>query len=112
MASATNDAQKAARSATRPAGRKPKTAKGSAARRPAAETTRPARRKAPAPAAKKAPKATAKSVPSPSAPDLEIDPDVLEFIAAIDAYKRAHDKPFPSWSEILWILRQLGYRRA
>jgi hypothetical protein len=45
------------------------------------------------------------------ASDLEIDPDVLEFIAAIDRYKKNHSRPFPSWSEILYILRQLGYTK-
>ena len=47
-----------------------------------------------------------------SAPSMaEVDADVLEFIAAIDAFKVQHSRPFPSWSEVLLIVRQLGYSR-
>lgn len=47
-----------------------------------------------------------------SAPPLaEVDGDVLEFIEAIDRFKRQHNRPFPSWSEVLMVLRELGYRR-
>jgi len=42
----------------------------------------------------------------------EVDDDVLEFIAAIDRFKLEHGRPFPSWSEILLIVRQLGYTRG
>ena len=38
--------------------------------------------------------------------------DVLEVIAAIDRFKLEHGRPFPSWSEILLIVRQLGYKRG
>ena len=44
--------------------------------------------------------------------DLEVDPAVLEFIAAIDKFKKEHNRPFPSWSEVLHVLRDLGYKRA
>ena len=43
--------------------------------------------------------------------DVEIDPEALEFIAALEKYKKIHGRPFPSWSEVLHVLRQLGYRR-
>jgi hypothetical protein len=47
-----------------------------------------------------------------SAPALaEVDADVLEFIEAIDHFKKQHGRPFPSWSEVLLVLRQLGYTR-
>ena len=50
--------------------------------------------------------------PDRSAPPLaEVDADALEFIAAIDRFKKENGRPFPSWSEILLIVRQLGYRR-
>lgn len=42
----------------------------------------------------------------------EVDDAVLEFIAAIDRFKLEHRRPFPSWSEILLIVRQLGYTRS
>ncbi|MCC6671699.1 MAG: hypothetical protein IT458_11595 [Planctomycetes bacterium] len=44
--------------------------------------------------------------------DLEIDPDALEFIAALDAFRKKHNRPFPTWSEVLYVLKQLGYKRT
>jgi hypothetical protein len=49
--------------------------------------------------------------PATSKPD-QMEPEVLEFIQAIDDYKRIHGRPFPSWSEVLEIIRNLGYERA
>lgn len=34
------------------------------------------------------------------------------FIKAIDAYKRVNDVPFPSWTEVLEVIRKLGYRKT
>jgi hypothetical protein len=46
-------------------------------------------------------------------PDDEmITADVLEFIAAIEEYRKKHNRPFPTWSEILKIVTDLGYRRV
>ena len=42
---------------------------------------------------------------------LEINAEVLEFIEAIDRFKKEHGRPFPSWSEVLHIVRSLGYRK-
>ena len=51
--------------------------------------------------------------PDRSSPALaEVDTEVLEFIAAIDRFKKENGRPFPSWSEILLVLRELGYRRS
>ena len=51
--------------------------------------------------------------PERSTPPLaEVDADALEFIAAIERFKKQHSRPFPSWSEVLLVLRQLGYRRS
>lgn len=44
--------------------------------------------------------------------DHDIDPAVLEFISAIESYRHANARPFPSWSEVLHVLRQLGYKKA
>ena len=41
----------------------------------------------------------------------EMPPEVLEFIQAIDEYKRLHRRPFPTWSEVLEIVKTLGYQR-
>lgn len=38
--------------------------------------------------------------------------DELEFMLAMDAYKREHRRPFPSWSEVLGVLLSLGYRKV
>ncbi len=42
----------------------------------------------------------------------EMPPDVLEFITAMDDYKRTHRRPFPNWSEVLDVVKTLGYARA
>jgi hypothetical protein len=58
-------------------------------------------------------KSTSKGDADRSAPPLaEVDEDVLEFIAAIDEFKMVNSRPFPSWSEVLLIVRQLGYQRS
>jgi hypothetical protein len=50
--------------------------------------------------------------PDRSAPPLaEVDAAALEFIEAIDRFKKQHGRPFPSWSEVLMVLRDLGYSR-
>lgn len=42
----------------------------------------------------------------------EMSAEVMEFITAVDEYKRAHQRPFPTWSEVLEILKALGYQRS
>lgn len=77
------------------------------------KSARPAARAKKA-AAPKPPPAPADDVEAPdrSAPALaEVDAEVLEFIAAIDRFKKANGRPFPSWSEVLLVVRQLGYHR-
>lgn len=51
------------------------------------------------------------SRPSPTRPD-EMTGEVVEFIQAIDKYKRLQQRPFPSWSEVLEVLKSLGYSKA
>lgn len=75
--------------------------------------------------------------PSPTAPDgverrnadsrrktlrrREIDPttcerdyslDEVEFMNAMDTYKRRSGRPFPTWSEVLEVVCSLGYRKV
>jgi hypothetical protein len=38
--------------------------------------------------------------------------DEIEFMKAMDAYKRANRRPFPTWSEVLEVLYSLGYRKV
>jgi len=40
-----------------------------------------------------------------------MQPDVLEFINAINEFKTVQQKPFPTWSDIYGIFVNLGYRR-
>jgi hypothetical protein len=37
--------------------------------------------------------------------------DEIEFMKSMDLYKRANRRPFPTWSEVLEVLRSLGYRK-
>src|SRR5579862_7228019 len=50
----------------------------------------------------------------------QIDPTTCErdyseeeilFMKAMDQYKRDNRRPFPTWSEVLEVLRALGYRK-
>ncbi len=49
--------------------------------------------------------------PGPTHPD-SMPADVIEFITAVDEYKRRNQRPFPSWSEILEIVKGLGYQKS
>ena len=59
---------------------------------------------------KKAKKVAPKPAPLSTKPD-QMPGDVLEFIQAIDDYKRVEGRPFPTWSEVLDIVKELGYER-
>jgi hypothetical protein len=41
----------------------------------------------------------------------ELTLEEVEFIRAIDQYKRKFTRPFPTWSEILLIIKELGYTK-
>lgn len=45
-------------------------------------------------------------------PKLDMNSDVMEFIAAIDAYRKEYHRPFPGWSEILFVIKNLGYQKS
>lgn len=36
----------------------------------------------------------------------------FDFIMAIDQYKKENNKPFPSWTEVLEVLKTIGYRKV
>ena len=36
----------------------------------------------------------------------------VEFMRAMDKYKRKSGRPFPTWSEVLEVLMSLGYRKV
>jgi len=35
----------------------------------------------------------------------------IEFVRAIDRYKRKFNRPFPTWSEVLAVVKELGYTK-
>jgi len=42
----------------------------------------------------------------------EMTDELLEFVLAIDEYKRINKRPFPTWSEVFEVIRYLGYRKV
>ncbi|MFO0968353.1 MAG: hypothetical protein U0793_22590 [Gemmataceae bacterium] len=38
--------------------------------------------------------------------------DEIDFMRAMDQYKRDNRRPFPTWSEVLEVLQALGYRKV
>lgn len=47
-----------------------------------------------------------------SAEEGEMTDEQFEFVLAIDTYKRLNNRPFPTWTEVLEVLKQLGYRKV
>ncbi len=47
-----------------------------------------------------------------SAEEGEMTDEQFEFMLAIDTYKRLNNRPFPSWTEVLEVAKQLGYRKV
>ena len=45
-------------------------------------------------------------------PGAELTKEEVEFCMAMDRYKRAHRRPWPTCSEVLHVLKSLGYRKA
>jgi len=43
--------------------------------------------------------------------EADVADEVFEFVRAIDHFKRTHNRPFPTWSEVLGVLKALGYER-
>jgi hypothetical protein len=46
-----------------------------------------------------------------SAEEGEMNVEQFEFVMAIETYKRLNRRLYPTWTEILEIVRQLGYRK-
>ena len=47
-----------------------------------------------------------------SAEEGEMNKEQFMFLMAIDAFKRANDKSFPTWTDVLEVIRKLGYRKT
>ncbi len=42
----------------------------------------------------------------------QMSDEQFQFIMAIDEYKKANSRPFPTWTEVLEIIKALGYRKV
>lgn len=47
-----------------------------------------------------------------SAEEGEMSPEQFLFIMAIDAFKRVNGVTFPTWTDVLEVIRKLGYRKT
>lgn len=48
----------------------------------------------------------------PTTCERDYSQDEIEFMKAMDQYKRENRRPFPTWSEVLEVLRAMGYRKV
>ena len=42
----------------------------------------------------------------------QMSDEQFEFLMAIDEYKRQNSRPFPTWTEVLEVIKALGYRKV
>jgi hypothetical protein len=42
----------------------------------------------------------------------EMNKEQFMFLMAIDAFKRSNGKSFPTWTDVLEVIRKLGYRKT
>lgn len=47
-----------------------------------------------------------------SAEEGQMSDEQFEFLMAIDEYKRKNLRPFPTWTEVLEVIKALGYRKV
>ena len=48
----------------------------------------------------------------PTTCEKDYNDEEIIFMKAMDQYKRSNRRPFPTWSEVLEVLRSLGYRKV
>jgi hypothetical protein len=48
----------------------------------------------------------------PTTCEKEYSDDEIDFMKAMEQYKRSNRRPFPTWSEVLEVLHALGYRKV
>lgn len=70
------------------------------------------RRPAPHSQAPRTPRGTRRRLVDPTTCERDYRPEELEFMQALDRYKRTSGRMFPTCSEILEVLRGLGYQRT
>ncbi len=47
-----------------------------------------------------------------SAEEGQMSDEQFEFLMAIEEYKRKNARPFPTWTEVLELVKALGYRKV
>ena len=47
-----------------------------------------------------------------SAEEGQMSDEQFEFLMAVDEYKRTNARPFPTWTEVLEVIKALGYRKV
>ena len=47
-----------------------------------------------------------------SAEEGHLNDEQFEFLMVIDEYKKVNQKPFPTWTEVLEIIKAMGYRKV
>lgn len=47
-----------------------------------------------------------------SAEEGEMTAEQFMFVVAIDAFRRVNNKTFPTWTDVLEVIRKLGYRKT
>ncbi|MCF7973714.1 MAG: hypothetical protein K9N55_07855 [Phycisphaerae bacterium] len=47
-----------------------------------------------------------------SAEEGNMSDEQFEFLMAIDDYKRLNDRPFPTWTEVLEVVKAIGYIKS
>ena len=48
----------------------------------------------------------------PTTCEKDYSDEEIDFMKAMDLYKRSNRRPFPTWSEVLEVLRSMGYRKT
>ncbi len=52
------------------------------------------------------------SEPRKAAEEGYMTDEQFEFLMAIDQYKKVNQKPFPTWTEVLEVIKAIGYRKV
>jgi len=47
-----------------------------------------------------------------SAEEGQMSTEQFDFLMAIDEYKRTNSRPFPTWTEVLEVIKAIGYRKV
>ena len=42
----------------------------------------------------------------------QMSDEQFEFLMAIDEYRRTNSRPFPTWTEVLEVIKAIGYRKV